>query len=149
MLCRESDLSNRGFYLIAQELVYQWLGSWVTPYWWTDAHLNKALAGFLAASTANEVHVLTWRVTFNLYLFDTIHLLLIQINNGEEFDGKWPMTILYSIYYEFSKRYPHSRITAMKQETTCSKTELVLRMLNYTLGADTFRNGLRKLFAKG
>lgn len=58
------------------------------------------------------------------------------------------MTVLYSIYYEFSKRYPHSRITAMKQETTCSKTELVLRMLNYTLGADTFRNGLRKLFKK-
>lgn len=58
------------------------------------------------------------------------------------------MTVLYSIYYEFSKRYPHSRITAMKQETTCSKTELVLRMLNYTLGAETFKNGLRKLFQK-
>lgn len=54
---RESDLSNRGYYLIAQELVYQWLGSWVTPYWWTDAHVNKALAGFLAASTANEVRI--------------------------------------------------------------------------------------------
>lgn len=59
------------------------------------------------------------------------------------------MTILYSIYYEFSKRYPHSRITAMKQETTCSKTELVLRMLNYTLGAETFKKGLRKLFSDG
>jgi aminopeptidase N len=54
------------------------------------------------------------------------------------------MTILYSIYYEFSKRYPHSRITGMKQETICSKTELVLRMFNYTLGADTFRKGLQK-----
>lgn len=54
------------------------------------------------------------------------------------------MTILYSIYYEFSKRYPHSRITAIKQETTCSKTELVLRMLNLTLGADTFQKGMQK-----
>lgn len=54
------------------------------------------------------------------------------------------MTILYSIYYEFSKRYPHSRITGMKQETTCSKTELVLRMLNYTIGAETFKIGLQK-----
>lgn len=52
------------------------------------------------------------------------------------------MTILYSIYYEFSKRYPHSRITGMKQETTCSKTELVLRMLNYTLAESTFRAGI-------
>lgn len=53
---RESDLSNQGYYLLAQELVYQWLGSWVSPQWWTDAHVNKAVAGFLAASTANEVN---------------------------------------------------------------------------------------------
>lgn len=52
---RESDLANNGYYLIAQELVYQWLGAWRTPSWWTDAHVNKAIAGFLAASTANEV----------------------------------------------------------------------------------------------
>lgn len=52
---RESDLANRGYYLIAQELVYQWLGAWVSPFWWSDAHVNKAIAGFLAANTANEV----------------------------------------------------------------------------------------------
>lgn len=89
-------------------------------HWWSEAHVNKAVAGFLAASTA------------------------IGIDNGVEFEGKWPMTILYSIYYEFSKRYPHSRITAIKQETTCSKTELVLRMLNLTLGAETFQKGLQR-----
>ncbi|XP_062552082.1 aminopeptidase N [Armigeres subalbatus] len=116
---RESDLLN-GYYGITQELVYQWLGTWISPHWWSDAHVNKAVAGFLAASTA------------------------IEIDKGVEFEGKWPMTILYSIYYEFSKRYPHSRITAIKQETTCSKTELMLRMLNLTLGADTFQKGLQK-----
>lgn len=116
---RESDLQN-GYYGIAQELVYQWLGAWISPHWWSEAHVNKAVAGFLAASTA------------------------IEIDNGVEFEGKWPMTILYSIYYEFSKRYPHSRITAIKQETTCSKTELVLRMLNLTLGAETFQKGLQR-----
>lgn len=116
---KESEL-QQGYYGITQELVYQWLGSWITPHWWSDAHVNKAIAGFLSASTA------------------------IKIDNGIEFEGKWPMTILYSIYYEFSKRYPHSRITGMKQETTCSKTELVLRMLNFTLGEETFRKGLQK-----
>lgn len=69
--------------------------------------------------------------------------IALDLDNGAEFDGKWPMTILYSIYYEFSKRYPHSRITGMKQETICSKTELVLRMLNYSLGAETFKKGLQ------
>lgn len=71
----------------------------------------------------------------------------IEVDNGIEFDGKYPMTILYSIYYEFSKRYPHSRITGMKQETTCSKTELVMRMLNYTLGNSTFRKGIQNFIA--
>lgn len=65
------------------------------------------------------------------------------MDNGSELDGKWPMTILYSLYYEFSKRYPHSRITGMKQETTCSKIELLFRMLNYTIGERAFRNGLQ------
>ncbi|KAJ8727747.1 hypothetical protein PYW07_001866 [Mythimna separata] len=58
-------------------------------------------------------------------------------------EGKWPLTVLYSLYYEFSKRYPHSRITGMKQETACTKIELLFRMFNYTLGEDTFKKGLR------
>lgn len=59
-------------------------------------------------------------------------------------EGKWPMTVLYSLYYEFSKRYPHSRITGMKQETASTKIELLFRMFNYTFGGDTFRKGLRE-----
>lgn len=113
--------------------------------------MNKAIAGFLAASTANEVNEDNETRARQFWLRTPIlasNSAQFQIDSGREFDGKWPMTVLYSIYYEFSKRYPHSRITAMKQETTCSKTELVLRMLNYTLEANTFRNGLRNLLRK-
>lgn len=35
----------------------------------------------------------------------------------------------------------------MKQETICSKTELVLRMLNLTLGGDTFKKGIQSFFS--
>lgn len=115
---------TKGYSLLAQEIAYQWLGSWATPYWWSDAHVNKAMVGFLSSSTA------------------------LEVDRGAEFNGKWPMMVLYSIYYEFSKRYPHSRITGMKQETTCSKTELVLRMLNITLGPDTFKKGVQKFFSE-
>lgn len=55
------------------------------------------------------------------------------------------MTMLYSLYYELSKRYPHSRITVMKQESATFKAELVLRMLNYTLSKNTLRLGIRKI----
>lgn len=52
--------------------------------------------------------------------------------------------MLYSIYYEFSKRYPHSKSTAIKQDSVSGKTELLFRMLNYTLGESTFKHGLQK-----
>lgn len=54
------------------------------------------------------------------------------------------MTMLYSIYYEFSKRYPHGKSTVIKQDSTSAKIELVFRMLNYTLGEETFKEGLQK-----
>lgn len=77
-----------------------------------------------------------------------IFVLFAQIDNGNEFNGKYPMTILYSLYYEFSKRYPNSRITGMKQETTSFKTELVMRMLNFTLGSHTFCTAIRNFIAE-
>lgn len=54
------------------------------------------------------------------------------------------MTMLYSIYYEFSKRYPHGKSTAIKQDSASAKTELIFRMLNYTLGEKTFKHGLQR-----
>lgn len=117
-------MQSKGYYALAQEIAYQWIGHLVTPMWWTESHLNKAVAGFLAVNVAMEV------------------------NQGKEFQGKWPMTILYSIYYEFSKRYPHSKITGMKEDTICSKTELVLRMLNETLGKDTLRRAMQQFVAE-
>ncbi|KPJ03366.1 Endoplasmic reticulum aminopeptidase 2 [Papilio xuthus] len=117
---KESDLNNEGYIQLAQEVMHQWLGGLVTPAWWSDAHINKALVGYLAVEAA------------------------FMINGGCEMDGKWPMTVLYSLYYEYSKRYPHSRITGMKQETMSTKIELLFRMFNYTLGENVFRSGVRK-----
>lgn len=57
------------------------------------------------------------------------------------------MTILYSLYYELSKRYPHSRITGMKQESNCSKIELIIRMLKYTIGKSSFNQGIRNFIS--
>lgn len=53
---RESELSSRGIWQIAQEVVYQWLGDFATPFWWSDAHINKALASYLAAVTSFKVN---------------------------------------------------------------------------------------------
>lgn len=54
---RESDLNNKGYLQLAQEISYQWLGAFTTPAWWSDAHLNKALVGYIAAETAFQVNI--------------------------------------------------------------------------------------------
>lgn len=44
-----------GYLQLAQELTYQWMGNLVTTSWWSEAHLNKALVGYIAADTAIKV----------------------------------------------------------------------------------------------
>lgn len=46
---------NKGYLQLAQEISYQWLGAFTTPEWWSDAHINKALVGYVAAETAFQV----------------------------------------------------------------------------------------------
>lgn len=74
MFARESDLSNRGYLQLAQEISYQWLGALATPAWWSDAHLNKALVGYLAAEIAFKVQkVTTGKNIHSEVMFHTTH----------------------------------------------------------------------------
>ncbi|KAK5649362.1 hypothetical protein RI129_000391 [Pyrocoelia pectoralis] len=120
---KESELSGKGSWLITHELVYQWLGALATPFWWSDAHINNALARYVTS------------------------YITLQVSDGKETFHNWPMTMLYSIYYEFSKRYPHGKVMAIKQDSSSTKTELLFRMLNYTLGEKTFNSGLQRFMA--
>ncbi|KAK4881226.1 hypothetical protein RN001_004545 [Aquatica leii] len=117
---KESELSGKRSWKITHELVYQWLGALATPFWWSDAHINNALARYVTS------------------------YVTLKISDGKETFHNWPMTMLYSIYYEFSKRYPHGKVMAIKQDSSSTKTELVFRMLNYTIGEDTFIRGLQR-----
>ncbi|CAK1546291.1 unnamed protein product [Leptosia nina] len=123
---KESDLTNRRTFLLEQEITYLWLGGLTSPAWWSDAYVNKGLVGYIAAEMAIKA-----RLNNNIFI------------NDKDIARQWPITVLYSIYYEFSKRYPHSRITGLKQETASTKIELLFRVFNYTLGSDTFRKGMR------
>ncbi|XP_050746092.1 glutamyl aminopeptidase isoform X3 [Drosophila biarmipes] len=123
LIVRESELLKTGVFAMCRELVYQWIGIWITPDWWTDNIVNKALANYIASE------------------------IMLDINDGVEFNGKYPMTILYSLYYELSKRYPHSRLTGMKHESRFSKIELIVRMLRLALGERTFKIGIHRFIS--
>ncbi|XP_012283052.1 aminopeptidase N [Orussus abietinus] len=118
VIFKESDLETSCYWQLAHELVYQWIGQLVTPCRWTDVQYTKALNAFLASMAALDL-------------------------NPEEVDGKWPMTMLYSLYYEYAGTYPFSRVAGMKNNVDSAKTELVFRMLNLTLREHGFREGTR------
>ncbi|XP_076169474.1 aminopeptidase N isoform X2 [Ptiloglossa arizonensis] len=118
MLFEENELSRPSFWNTAYELMYQWIGQYITPFSWSDAPVNKALNSFLASMTTVDI-------------------------NPDEMEGKWPMTMLYSLYYEFGKTMPFSRVAGIRNEATSAKTELIFRMFNYTLGKELFRRSIR------
>uniref|UniRef100_A0A1A9WGS8 Aminopeptidase n=1 Tax=Glossina brevipalpis TaxID=37001 RepID=A0A1A9WGS8_9MUSC len=123
LMFKERDLFKPRYYILTYELIYQWLGSWITPNWWDVSHINKALVGFLTTA------------------------VIQKIDDNRKYDLKYPLSGLYSLYYEFSKRYPHSKITGIKQEMKSYKTEMILRMLNYSLSESTFQAGIRNFVA--
>lgn len=118
MFFKESELRSSLIWNTAYELIYQWIGQYITPYSWNDAPVSKTLNSFLASLTTVDI-------------------------NPDEMEGKWPMTILYSLYYEFGKTVPFSRVAGIRLEATAAKAELVFRMFNYTLGKEVFREGVR------
>ncbi|XP_015123465.1 aminopeptidase N isoform X2 [Diachasma alloeum] len=120
MFFREGELSSPLVWNTAYELIYQWIGQRVTPFRWSDAQVNKALNSFLASKTTVDI-------------------------DPNEMEGKWPMTLLYSLYYEFGKTFPFSRVAGIRHEAVSAKTELVFRMFNYTLGEEMFRKGVQRL----
>ncbi|XP_012234176.1 aminopeptidase N [Linepithema humile] len=121
MFFKESEISSSLVWTTAYELLYQWIGQSVTPYRRNDAPVNKALNSFLAS------------------------MMTIDLNPNE-MEGKWPMTMLYSLYYEFAQTAPFSRVAGIRQEATWTKAELVFRMFNYTLGYELFQRSVRNFF---
>ncbi|XP_014203652.1 aminopeptidase N [Copidosoma floridanum] len=120
MLFKESELSSPLVWNTAYELTYQWIGQSITPYRWMDASENKGLNSFLASMTTLDI-------------------------NPEELKGKWPMNILYSLYYGYGKFYGANRGTGIIRDAKFSKIELVFRMFYYILGKENFKASMRHL----
>ncbi|KAL6427644.1 hypothetical protein ACFW04_008841 [Cataglyphis niger] len=121
MFFKESELSSPLVWTTAYELLYQWIGQSVTPYRRNDAPVNKALNSYLASMATIDLH-------------------------PDEMEGKWPMTVLYSLYYEFAQTAPFSRVAGIRHEATWTKAELVFRMFNYTFGHELFQKSVRNFF---
>jgi puromycin-sensitive aminopeptidase len=114
--------------VVTHELAHQWFGNWVTMTWWDDLWLNEAFATWIAFKIVDEWNP-AWRVwlefeqgkaaAMHLDALRSTHPVRAEIRNvaeaGEAFD---------LITYE--------------------KGGAVLRMIEGYLGAERFRDGIRR-----
>jgi len=115
--------------VVAHELTHQWFGNLVTMRWWTDLWLNESFASWMSWLAVDHLFP-AWKVwtqfivdeqslALKLDALEHTHPIQVEINHPDEI-----RTIFDAISYE--------------------KGASVLLMLSNYLGADDFRDGLRK-----
>ncbi|KAK6617492.1 hypothetical protein RUM44_005080 [Polyplax serrata] len=119
---KESDLYTDEHLVkhISREIVYQWVGNLVTPHWWSEVHLNKALCNFIA-------YIISLKIDLSMVPNSSL----------------WTKT--YPLYYEYGRNKPYKQLPSQKPPKTVTKSELILRMLNYTLSSETFQKAIQQL----
>lgn len=119
--------------VVAHELAHQWFGNLVTMKWWDDLWLNEGFATW-AASLAMDHLFPEWDVwtqflsdeyapALSLNALSTAPALKVDIDDPRELDAVFDPGVVYA------------------------KGASVIRMLTSYLGADTFRNGMRRYLA--
>ncbi|HEV8564411.1 MAG TPA: M1 family metallopeptidase [Actinomycetota bacterium] len=117
---------------VAHELAHMWFGDLVTMRWWNGIWLNEAFATFMS-QLAVDAYRPDWEV-WNTYARYKTHALDVD-----------------SLESTRSIEYPvHSPDDAngMFDTLTYLKGGAILRMLEQYLGADRFRDGIRRYLAK-
>ena len=124
---------QRIFTVVAHEMAHQWFGDLVTMRWWDDLWLNEGFASWMENKSAADLNP-TWQADAAAVSSDreaamgidataATHPIIRKIDTvdqiGEAFDG----------------------ITYMKGQA-------VIGMLESTLGAEAFRDGIRRYMAK-
>ncbi|XP_072050679.1 glutamyl aminopeptidase-like [Amphiura filiformis] len=113
--------------IVAHELAHMWFGNIVTMKWWDDLWLNEGFASYLEYLGAAEAEP-TWNMldqfvtgeiyyVFELDQIVSSHPIVVEVNNPDEINQ-----IFDAISY--------------------SKGASVIRMMNYIIGEEAFREGL-------
>ncbi|XP_065349192.1 aminopeptidase Ey-like [Cloeon dipterum] len=126
-----SDLNAKDFItnVVAHELAHQWFGNLVTMKWWDDLWLNEGFAVYFEGLGTDHVQP-TWNHPDNQAVRS-----LLKIFSKDSLKSSHPV----------SNNIQHpSEIRQLFDDISYAKGYLVLRMLNYVLGEETFRRGVSR-----
>lgn len=127
-LSSEWDRQNV-FYVVAHEIAHQWFGNLVTMDWWDDLWLNEGFATWMEGKTADSLHP-QWN--HPLQFVAGTRETAMKLDAG---DATHPVV------------QPVPSVEAANQAFDAiaySKGGAVIRMLEDAVGADGFREGMRR-----
>ena len=118
---------RRIFSVVAHEMAHQWFGDLVTTAWWSDLWLNEGFADWMQAKVEDHLHP-DWNVWLSEYG-----------KQGAMYADARPMS--HAIQHPVSNE---SEASFAFDEITYEKGAAVVRMLENYVGADAFREGIRR-----
>jgi aminopeptidase N len=132
-LLLDPSISNQGdkqqvFNTAAHEMAHQWFGDLVTMSWWDDLWLNEGFASWMAARTTEKLHP-EW------------HTELDAVDTRESAMGLDAVATTHPVVQHVETVEQASQAF---DSITYSKGEAVIRMLEAYVGADNWRNGVRR-----
>ncbi len=128
-----ADVRQRVAGIISHEMAHMWFGDLVTMAWWNDLWLNESFASWIGDKAIDNLFP-EWEMWTQFVSTDT--------NNGLSLDG-----LKNSHPIEQEVKDP-AEIGQLFDAISYSKGGSILRMLEHYLGADIFREGLRRYIAR-
>ncbi len=128
-----ADIRQRVAGIISHEMAHQWFGDLVTMAWWNDLWLNESFASWIGDKAIDHLFP-EWEMWTQFVSADT--------NTALSLDG---LKNSHPIEQEVSDP---SEIGELFDAISYSKGGSILRMLEHYLGADTFREGLRRYISR-
>lgn len=119
--------------VVAHELAHQWFGNLVTMAWWNDLWLNESFANMMEYLSIDALHP-DWNIWFRSITHETVIAL-----RRDSMDGVQAVQV--------DVNHPDEISTLFDPAIVYAKGGRLMRMVQYYVGDEAFRAGLKQYFA--